>query len=48
MSPTMHVEFENENLIAVLKHPSGKDEVKAVCPDLIQVRHDNLIDVNND
>lgn len=35
--PTLHVEFENENLSAVLRTDGGKDELLAVCPDLIQV-----------
>jgi DUF917 family protein len=33
----MFVEFENENLIAVLKTEGEADRVLAVCPDLIQV-----------
>jgi len=32
----MYVEFENENLSAVLKE-GGKEKMLAVCPDLIQV-----------
>lgn len=35
---TMHVDFENENLSAVLKVEGADDKVVAVCPDLIQVR----------
>jgi DUF917 family protein len=34
---TMYVEFENENLSAVLKVKGAEDKVLAVCPDLIQV-----------
>lgn len=35
---SLYVEFENENLSAVLKVPGARDKVLAVCPDLIQVR----------
>jgi DUF917 family protein len=35
---TMYVDFENENLSAVLKVGGAEDEVLAVCPDLVQVR----------
>jgi DUF917 family protein len=38
VTDTMFVEFENENLSAVLRGVSGEERVLAVCPDLIQVR----------
>jgi DUF917 family protein len=34
-SPSLLVEFENENLCAILKQKGEEDKVLAVCPDLI-------------
>ncbi|ATZ54140.1 hypothetical protein BCIN_10g01600 [Botrytis cinerea B05.10] len=37
ITSSLYVEFENENLCAVLKTPGEEDQVLAVCPDLIVV-----------